>query len=58
MNRKEIKKFIKAFLNQVDRDIADSYDPKYAEEPDYAKQQMEKLTDFVENYLKGTSHEV
>jgi hypothetical protein len=52
MTRKEIKDFIMAILGQVDYDIQKSYDPKTAEEPDYAKEQMESLIDFVDEYLK------
>ena len=52
MKRKELKNFILEILNQVDYDIAKSYDPETAEEPEYAKDQMESLLDFAESYLK------
>lgn len=52
MKRSDLKKFLVAVLNHVDYDIAKSYDPKTAEEPDYAKEQMESLLDFAESYIK------
>lgn len=52
MNRKDIKKFLMIILGRVDYDIAKSYDPKTAEEPEYANSQMEELIDVAEIELK------
>ena len=52
MTRKEIKAFIMALLGRVDYDIQKSYDPETAEEPEYAAEEMEKLIDFVAEYLR------
>ncbi len=52
MNRNEIKKLIMLILEQADYDLMKSYDPKTAEEPEYAKEQMEKLIDTAEIHLK------
>lgn len=52
MNRNEIKSLLMVVLGQVDYDIMKSYDPKTAEEPEQAKEEMEKLIDIVEDHLK------
>lgn len=52
MNRNEIKELIMVILGQADYDLMKSYDPKTAEEPECAKEEMEKLIDTVEDHLK------
>lgn len=52
MNRNEIKKLIMVILEQADYDLMKSYDPKTAEEPEHAKDEMERLVDTVEVHLK------
>jgi hypothetical protein len=52
MNRNEIKKLIMIILGQADYDLMKSYDPKTAEEPEYAEKEMESLIDTVEEHLK------
>ncbi len=52
MNRNEIKKLIMVILGQADYDLMKSYDPKTAEEPEYAKEQMESLINTVEEHFK------
>lgn len=52
MIRKEIKDLIMVILGQVDYDIMKSFDPETAEEPEYAKSEMERIIDFVERYFK------
>lgn len=52
MTRKQIKAMIMALLGRVDYDIMKSYDPKTAEEPDYAEESMGELIEIVEKHLK------
>lgn len=52
MTRQQIKKMIMDLLAHVDYDLAKSYDPKTAEEPEYAKEEMEKLIDIAKKHLK------
>lgn len=53
MNRKEIKKLLLVILEHVDYDIYKSYIPETAEEPEYAKEQMESLINVAEEHLKS-----
>ena len=52
MTRKEIKELIMAILGQADYDLMKAFDPKTAEEPAYARSEMERMIDFVDNHLK------
>lgn len=52
MNRKEIKKMIMAILKIADYDLSKGFDPKTAEEPEYAVKEMERLIDIAEKHLK------
>jgi hypothetical protein len=52
MDRKEIKKLIMVILGHANYDLMKDFDPKTAEEPEYAIEQMEKLIDIVEKHLK------
>lgn len=54
MTRAEIKNLIMVILGVADYDLMKSYDPKTAEEPEYAKDCMEELIDAVEAHLKKT----
>lgn len=52
MTRNEIKKLIMLILGQCDYDLMKAYDPKTAEEPEYAKESMDRVIDVVEEHLK------
>jgi len=52
MNRNKIKQMIMDILGQADYDLMKSYDPETAEEPESAEENMEKLINIVEKYLK------
>jgi hypothetical protein len=51
LKREDLKDFIMEILSHVDYDIAKSYDPETAEEPEYAESEMETLLDFAEKQL-------
>ena len=52
MNRTQIKDLIFLILGQADYDLAKSYDPETAEEPDYAAENLEELIDVVAQFFE------
>lgn len=51
----QVKNLLMALLHQIDYDIAKSFDPETAEEPEYAEQEMQRLIKFYKNYIKTHS---
>ena len=53
MTRDQMEKMVWEMLEAIDYDIAKSYDPETAEDPEYAKAAFEDLVDIVEDYVDG-----
>lgn len=53
MNRHQIRELIMLILYQADYDLAKSYDPETAEEPEYATERMDELISLVHNDLEA-----
>jgi len=45
--REAVRDMLKVLLEQIDHDIAKSYDPETAEEPEFAEDDMNELIDIV-----------
>ncbi len=52
LTKKQIKELILLIVNEVDYDIYKSLDPEYAEEPEYAKEEMKRIIKTVEEHFK------
>jgi hypothetical protein len=53
MKRKQIEEMILDLINEIDYDIAKDYDVETAEEPEYVKENMDKLVKIVKKYVKN-----
>lgn len=52
MTKQQIKSMIMELFGEIDYDLAKSLDPKMAEDPEYAEEQMERLIKIVERHQK------
>lgn len=56
MNKQQIREMIMDILGQADYDLAKSYDPETAEEPEYAEKKMQKLVCLAEKHFKNAKN--
>lgn len=54
MTRIQIERMILALIAAVDYDLAKSFDPKTAEEPEYIEEQMDRLVAVVKKHLEAS----
>jgi hypothetical protein len=52
MDRLTIEAMLRDLLDSIDYDIAKSYDPKTAEEPEFAEEAFEELVSIVLQYTE------
>lgn len=52
MTREQIKELILFVIEQVDYDMAKSFDPELCEDPEESEAHLERIIEAVENFLK------
>lgn len=55
MTRDQIKKMVLDIISEADYDLGKSFDPKLAEEPEYAEEALDRLIDMAEKHINKAS---